>query len=188
MGYYRAGVRAPAGTPPPGSYFMRWNAIRTGSGQFGNLQPSFELVVLPQREPPAPEQPCPPPAQGGPFQLTGDPSFKATLDAQFPVDSQGKVFVSKGDSVAFGYNVRFNQVYNQQNFVLKTDTPGHINYFSSMPGDWRGTQAPNTNAVGYYRANINVLPAHRLGSTSCAGTSLTPQQGDGVDSNRPSPW
>lgn len=154
VGYYRAGVRAPADTPP-GSYFIRWNAVHKGTGQFGNLQPAFELVVLPPRSAPV-GQPCPPPAPGGPFALSSDPSFRASLDAQFPIDAKGRMYVSRGDTVGFGFNVRYNQPFNAQNFALRTDTPGTINYFSTVPGDWRGAVAGNDGSVGFYRASVRV--------------------------------
>jgi surface antigen len=155
VGYFRTGVRAPAGTAP-GTYLMQWNAIRKSTGQFGGLQPSLKLVVLPPRTSSTPDVPCSPPSPGGPFTLTADPGFKATLDAQFPVNQEGNVYASKGTTVQFGFNVRFNQVFQPQTFSLRTDTPGTINYFSDHPGDWSGTLAPNDDHVGYYRATVTV--------------------------------
>lgn len=153
VGYFRVGVGAPAGTAP-GTYLMQWNAIRRSTAQFGGLQPSFKLVV----KPPTTGAECPPPAPGGPFTLSTDPSFTATLDAQFPVDSQGNVYAGRGATVSFGFNVRFNQQFNASTFALRTDTPGTINFFSDHAGDWYGSVPPNDNHVGYYRANL-VVPA-----------------------------
>jgi methionine-rich copper-binding protein CopC len=153
VGFFRASVSAPSGTAP-GTYFIQWNAINAATGTYGGLQPSFKLVVS---APPAPPgQPCPVPAPGGPYPLTSDPSFTASLDAQFPADAQGKVYLSPGGTVRVGYNVRFNQVFSAQYFVLRTDTPGTINYFSDHKGDWYGTQPANDNHVGFYRANVAV--------------------------------
>lgn len=156
VGYFRTGVRAPAGTSP-GTYLMQWNAVRKSTGQFGGLQPSLKLVILPPPPPPGNTN-CDVPAPGGPFSLTSDPSFMATLDAQFPVDAQGNVYVSRGSSMPFGFNVRFNQPFSPSSFSLRTDTPGTINFFSDHPGDWLGAQAPNDDHVGYFRANL-VVPA-----------------------------
>jgi surface antigen len=153
VGYFRTGVSAPADTKS-GSYFMRWNAIRKSTGQFGGLQPSLILVVLPPKS--KGPGPCPPPAPGGPFSLATDPSYTASLDAQFPIDSQGRMFVSRGQSIAFGFNIRFNQAFNVGNFLLRTDTPGTINYFSRVKGDWPGAFAPNDDHVGHFRTALDV--------------------------------
>jgi surface antigen len=154
VGYFRTSVRAPADTPP-GTYFMQWNTVNVATGQVAALQPSLKLVVSPPVVAPS-GQPCPVPAPGGPFTLTPDPSFTASLDAQFAAGAQGKVFAALGEIIPFGFNVRFNQPFSAQNFSLRTDTPGTINFFSTAKGDWRGFQAPNDGHVGYYRANLVV--------------------------------
>lgn len=153
VGYYRSSVSVPAGTSP-GTYLLRWNVANKATAQLSGLQPSFRLVVIPPiRGGPGS---CPPPAPGGPFALSPDPAFNATLDAQFPIDGQGRMYVARGGRVSFGFNIRYSQTFQAQYFAIRTDTPGTINFFSDHRGDWYGVIASNDNRVGYYRAAITV--------------------------------
>lgn len=169
VGYYRGAVQVPAGTPS-GTYLLRWSIINRASGQNGGLMPSFSLIVVPRTTPPpggdgagGTAAKCAVPAPGGPFELSRDHSFDATLDTQFPMDSQAKVYATPGATVPFGYNIRFNQTHRPDAFALRTDTPGTINFFSDTKGDWYGATPSNDNRVGYYRANVVVPPCTPAG-------------------------
>lgn len=97
------------------------------------------------------------PAGNGPAP-PAPPPFSSSLDAQIlppPI-------VAGGSGQAVGYNVRFNQPFDVNNFVLRPDpaTVADINHFLRIPGglsgsgDWPGAVAPNDDHVGYYRAGV----------------------------------
>jgi len=88
VGYFRARVSAPADTPP-GRYFIQWNAVNTKFGQFGGLQPSFNLLV---RQPAAPDYGPPRP---------GAPEY----DVQY-VDQSYQRVIAPGQEAAVQIRVR----------------------------------------------------------------------------------
>lgn len=127
---------------------------------------------------PAPPAPCAPNIGTDPGPKPASDTFKATLDAQFPANSEGKVFVARGSSVDLGYNIRYNQTFNSANFVLRPDTPGHVDHFISVKGDWPGTIAPNDNRVGYYRAAISVPACTPVGQYQLKWKVINKANGD----------
>lgn len=77
--------------------------------------------------------------------------FRAYLDAQFPMASNGHVYVTAGDSVPFGFNLHFSRRYSPGSFVLRpaADSAANVRTFSTIKGDFHGD---TTHA--FYRANV----------------------------------
>lgn len=91
----------------------------------------------------------------------GPSDFRAALEAQFPVDSNGSVHVSPGDTVPFGFNLAFNQPYNHDAFVLRPDpdTQDNINRFIQYPNGQPATaDFPGASDAPFYRAFVHVAP------------------------------
>lgn len=162
-GMFRGALSVPAGTQA-GEYPLEWDVIDASTGRLANLRLDTTLIVKGLLAP-AP-LPCPPsansvlPAQGI------SPTFRASLDAQFPMDAQGFVYATPGMTVPFGYNVRFNQPFSSD-LVLRPNTTNTINHFVAQfgtPGnDFPGAVPPNDDHVGFFRANVTVPPCTPLG-------------------------
>lgn len=159
VGQFRGVLDVPAGVPS-GMYAMQWEVIDRDTGRLGNLRLSIQLKVLPVTapNPPTAGAPCPPSTAQSLGPTTPSPLF-ASLDGQFPHDVQGRVHVSRGDTVPIGFNIRFNTVFSP-NFVLKPNTTISASHFLpsfGTPGNvFPGAIAPNDDHVGYYRSSVNV--------------------------------
>jgi hypothetical protein len=137
-------------------YGLRWDLVNTLTEQGGNVRIRVTLKV---GTPPHRANPCPPASSDATGARTPSSAFKATLDAQFPMDAEGKIRANRGSKIGFGYNIRFNKPFNG-NFVLRPRTVNSINLFVPQfgtPGnDFPGTVPPNDDHVGYYRAEVSV--------------------------------
>lgn len=159
VGHFRGVLDVPAGVAA-GTYTLSWEAVDRATGRRGNLVLPIRLRVLPASAP-APASavaPCvPSTAQTLPSWTPS--SLSASLDAQFPHDAEGRVHVSRGDSVPIGFNVRFNGAFSP-NFVLRPNTAASVAHFLpafGTPGNvFPGVVAPNDDHVGHYRSAVTV--------------------------------
>ncbi len=90
-------------------------------------------------------------------------TFTAWMDpGQFPTPSAAdqSVHLTRGQVLDFGFNVRFNQAFRADAFVLRPRTTQTIDRLvepqPTPNNDLYGFVAPNDNAVGYYRARFKV--------------------------------
>lgn len=159
VGRFRGVLDVPA-TVPPGAYTLEWEVVDRATGRLGNLVLPVKLrVVSPDAPTPASAlAPCSPSSASSLSPATSS-SLQATLDGQYPHDAEGRVHVSRGDTVPIGFNIRFNGVFSP-NFVLRPNTVASVAHFLpafGTPGNvFPGAVAPNDDHVGYYRSAVTV--------------------------------
>jgi hypothetical protein len=142
-------------TTAAADYGLRWDLVNALTEQGGNVRVSVTLRVGTPRHR---REPCPPPESDTGDEETSS-SFKATLDAEFPMDAAGRIWANRESEIKFGFNIRFNKAF-ESNFVLRPSTwlsvGTFVPPFGTLANDFPGEPAPNDAYVGYYRAVVRV--------------------------------